>query len=218
MELYSKEDIEFISSLADKAIKEKLLELIYELSELANNMKISNQKNIIFQAGIIKACMHIVEKQQAVEYIQTAPKPITNNAKKEQTITKTVQQEKTSPAMKTSPVQNTGKYVPYWQNVLDKIRQGGKMTIYANLIGTKGVLVNDLIVGIEFPGKVTEFAKKVLEEHENKTLIEKIVSMEQGKPMQIKILDKNADSQPTKKQGIEGFAEEQDITFNVIDE
>ena len=92
------------------------------------------------------------------------------------------------------------------------------MTIYANLIGTKGVLVNDLIVGIEFPGKVTEFAKKVLEEHENKTLIEKIVSMEQGKPMQIKILDKNADSQPTKKQGIEGFAEEQDITFNVIDE
>ena len=218
LELYSKEDIEFISSLADKAIKEKLLELIYELSELANNMKISNQKNIIFQAGIIKACMHIVEKQQAVEYIQTAPKPITNNAKKEQTITKTVQQEKTSPAMKTSPVQNMGKYVPYWQNVLDKIRQGGKMTIYANLIGTKGVLVNDLIVGIEFPGKVTEFAKKVLEEHENKTLIEKIVSMEQGKPMQIKILDKNADSQPTKKQGIEGFAEEQDITFNVIDE
>ena len=218
MELYSKEDIEFISSLADKAIKEKLLELIYELSELANNMKISNQKNIIFQAGIIKACMHIVEKQHAVEYIQTAPKPITNNTKKEQTITKTVQQEKTSPAMKTSPVQNTGKYVPYWQNVLDKIRQGGKMTIYANLIGTKGVLVNDLIVGIEFPGKVTEFAKKVLEEHENKTLIEKIVSMEQGKPMQIKILDKNADSQPTKKQGIEGFAEEQDITFNVIDE
>ena len=218
LELYSKEDIEFISSLADKAIKEKLLELIYELSELANNMKISNQKNIIFQAGIIKACMHIVEKQHTVEYIQTAPKPITNNTKKEQTITKTVQQEKTSPAMKTSPVQNTGKYVPYWQNVLDKIRQGGKMTIYANLIGTKGVLVNDLIVGIEFPGKVTEFAKKVLEEHENKTLIEKIVSMEQGKPMQIKILDKNADSQPTKKQGIEGFAEEQDITFNVIDE
>ena len=135
-----------------------------------------------------------------------------------ETLKKTVQQEKTSPAMKTSPVQNMGKYVPYWQNVLDKIRQGGKMTIYANLIGTKGVLVNDLIVGIEFPGKVTEFAKKVLEEHENKTLIEKIVSMEQGKPMQIKILDKNADSQPTKKQGIEGFAEEQDITFNVIDE
>ncbi len=94
LELYSKEDIEFISSLADKAIKEKLLELIYELSELANNMKISNQKNIIFQAGIIKACMHIVEKQQAVEYIQTAPKPITNNTKRSKQLLKQYNRKK----------------------------------------------------------------------------------------------------------------------------
>ena len=59
LELYSKEDIEFINGLANETTKERLLELIYELSELANEMKISTQKNIIFQAGIIKACMEI---------------------------------------------------------------------------------------------------------------------------------------------------------------
>ena len=81
--------------------------------------------------------------------------------------------------------------MPYWQNVLDKIKQSGKMTIYANLLSTKGVLVNDMVVGIEFPKKVTDFAKKVIEEHENKAFIEKIVSMEQGSNMQIRILEKN---------------------------
>ena len=54
LELYSKEDIEFIEKLSEKATKEQLLNLIYELSELANQMKVSTQKNIIFQAGIIR--------------------------------------------------------------------------------------------------------------------------------------------------------------------
>ena len=73
------------------------------------------------------------------------------------------------------------------------------MTVYANLIGTKGILINDLQVGIEFPGKVTDFARKVIEEHENKAMIEKIISMEQGSPMQIKILDKSEKNKKTSK-------------------
>lgn len=54
LELYSKEDIEFIQNISEKATKEQLLSLIYDLSELANQMKVSTQKNIIFQAGIIR--------------------------------------------------------------------------------------------------------------------------------------------------------------------
>ena len=117
----------------------------------------------------------------------------------------------------TQNIRTSGKYVSYWQNVLDKIKQSGKMTMYANLIGTKGVLLNDLVLGIEFPGKVTDFAKKVIEENENKALIERIVSIEQGSRMQIKILDKTENSEFVKKQGIERFAEEQDLPFNIID-
>lgn len=35
---------------------ERLLNLVYELSELQNSIKTSSQKLIIFQAGIIKLC------------------------------------------------------------------------------------------------------------------------------------------------------------------
>lgn len=220
LELYSKDDIEFINSLSEKASKERLLSLIYELSELSNSMKISTQKNIIFQTGMIKACMEI--EIQAPEVIREIPRETRNVQPKEVVQANVVKQENKAQEASQKPKANvsSGKYVPYWQNVLDKIRQSGKMTIYANLIGTKGVLVNDLIVGIEFPGKVTEFAKKVLEEHDNKTMIEKIISMEHGSPMQIRIIDKSAETSnaATKKEGIEGLAEAMDLPFDVIDE
>lgn len=218
LELYSKEDIEFITNLANEVTKERLLKLIYELSELANSMKISTQKNIIFQTGIIKACMEIEETYIAPVQVQSMPKQAGKLISNEKPAKTTVEPAKPQQVRTTETPKNPGKYVPYWQNVLDKVRQSGKMTIYANLLGTKGVLVNDLIVGIEFPGKVTDFAKKVLEEHENKIFLEKIVSMEQGADMQVRILDKLEKQEQTKKQGIEGLAEDLDLPFNVIDE
>ncbi len=221
LELYSKEDIEFINELAEETTKERLLNLIYDLSELANNMKTSTQKNIIFQTGIIKSCIEIES------YIPTIQQPVIQQtqqpmAKIEHAPSRDAQpkaQERKTESQATKTVNKIpGKAVPYWKNVLDKIRESGKMTVYANLLGTQGILVNDLVVGIQFPGKVTEFAKKVIEEHENKALLEKIVSMEQGTTMQIKILDNSAAKTEEKKTGIERLASEMDLPFNVIDE
>lgn len=56
IELYSENEIEKLKELAEKATKERLLKLVYELSELQNSIKTSSQKLIIFQAGIIKLC------------------------------------------------------------------------------------------------------------------------------------------------------------------
>lgn len=217
LELYSKEDLEFINGLSEKVEKGRLLKLIYELSELANNMKMSTQKNIIFQTGIIKSCMEIEEKLETVECKQSPIKPVIKN---QMNVIQKPQEETKQPISQTKPAKISGKSVPYWKNVLDKIKKSGKMTIYANLLGTNGILVNDLIVGIEFPGKVTDFARKVIEEHENKKFIEKIVSMEQGSPMQIKILENTEEKNNTvaQKQGIEGLAEAMDLPFDVIDE
>ena len=55
-DLYSEEEISNIKTLSDKVTKEKLVDLIYELSNLENDMKWSTQKTIMFQAGIIKLC------------------------------------------------------------------------------------------------------------------------------------------------------------------
>ena len=56
LEIYRKEEIEKIKKLAEEVSKERLLKLIYSLSELENTIKWSSQKQILFQVGMIKAC------------------------------------------------------------------------------------------------------------------------------------------------------------------
>ena len=64
LELYTQDEISIINNLANKYSNERLIELIYELSELQNNMKWSTQKSILFQAGMIKLCY---KKSQTVD-------------------------------------------------------------------------------------------------------------------------------------------------------
>ena len=55
-ETYTEEEIKDIKSISEKISKEDLMNLICFLSEIQNNMKMSTQKLIIFEAGIIKLC------------------------------------------------------------------------------------------------------------------------------------------------------------------
>ena len=64
LELYTQDEISVIDNLANKYSNERLIDLIYELSELQNNMKWSTQKSILFQAGMIKLCY---KKSQTVD-------------------------------------------------------------------------------------------------------------------------------------------------------
>lgn len=61
--------------------------------------------------------------------------------------------------------------------------------LYTNLIGTKAKRANDMIVEIEFAGKITPFAKTVLEQNESREEIGRLVSLEEGQKMQIKYVD-----------------------------
>lgn len=56
LDLYSDEEINNIKVLSEKVSKDKLVNIIYELSQLETDMKWSTQKSIMFQAGIIKLC------------------------------------------------------------------------------------------------------------------------------------------------------------------
>ena len=59
VELYSEEEKSKIKEISDMADKERLIQLVYNFSELENEIKYSTQKNIVFQAGIIKLCSKI---------------------------------------------------------------------------------------------------------------------------------------------------------------
>ena len=56
LNLYSNEEIEEIKKIASISNEERLLNIIYGLSDLENDIKWSSQKTIMFQTGIIKLC------------------------------------------------------------------------------------------------------------------------------------------------------------------
>ena len=55
-ELYNDEEIEKIKIISDKTSKLDLINLICELSDIENSMKLSTQKLIVLQTGLIKLC------------------------------------------------------------------------------------------------------------------------------------------------------------------
>ena len=183
LEIYNQEEIKNIKELADSTNKERLLRLIYELSELANNIKWSSQKAIMFEAGIIKACMevnvvpqNVVLQEQVVNRKQIAP------VQKQENIAVAPKERKIEPQNQ----RNSAPSASYWNNVINKVKQSGKMAIYVNLIGSKASQLNDMTVEVELANK-NDFGREMLEKYENKALVEKFVSEEMRKSYAFKI-------------------------------
>ena len=85
LDLYSKQELQNIKELSEKVSKQRLIAIIYELSELENNIKWSTQKVIMFQAGIIKLCYEITENTSK---INVTPENIGNNKVLEERVQK----------------------------------------------------------------------------------------------------------------------------------
>lgn len=235
LEIYNEEEKKQIDELLNKVSKEKLLHLIYELSELANNIKWSSQKTLVFQAGMIKACMEPIKNVEITssECMQNMNKPIQNvnnvgGAPLGDPQIKNNAQEK--PNLNANNVgadsisahenkdNSKGENLPYWNNVIDKIKQSGKMGMYVNLIGSTAREINDMIVEVELANK-NSFAKNILESHENKAEIERILSMEAGKTMNVRFVSKGDKKADNKKENeIEDMITDLDIPINIIDE
>lgn len=116
-------------------------------------------------------------------------------------------------------VKNIGANLSYWNNVIDKIKQNGKMGIYVNLIGSSAKEVNDMTIEVELANK-NSFARQVLESHDNKAEIEKIASIEAGKTMNVRFVNaedkKKANLEANSS--IENMITGLDIPINIIDE
>ena len=151
--------------------------------ELANNIKWSSQKAIMFEAGIIKACMevnvvpqNVVLQEQVVNRKQIAP------VQKQENIAVAPKERKIEPQNQ----RNSAPSASYWNNVINKVKQSGKMAIYVNLIGSKASQLNDMTVEVELANK-NDFGREMLEKYENKALVEKFVSEEMRKSYAFKI-------------------------------
>ena len=221
-EIYSEEEVKEIEELTKRVSKEELVNIIYKLSELENKMKWSSQKTIIFETEIIKLCVKedtlgleerveklekaIKEGKIEVRTTASAPKAepqntryespstytqpkVEKNIVEEQKITKTEQAQKSQ--------LSKGNIIKDWSNVLTDLKKQGKVMLYANLINTEAVEINDMTVGIRFKGGLNSFKQDVLKKPENMNVLTKEISIVCGKPMQIKFED--ASSEGTSK-------------------
>lgn len=78
VDLYTEEELKQISILSESTSKEALLKIIFDLSELENNLKWATQKSIILQVGIMKLCSNeeINDKEELIRKINKLEKQI----------------------------------------------------------------------------------------------------------------------------------------------
>ena len=243
IELYSEEEKEKLNEISITVEKERLINLVYALSELENEMKFSTQKNIVFQAGIIKFCSQLTvnhkgnsDLEQRVEKIENYLKNHTGNANSyrqqpagtevkmayniatstTQTVPKNEKKTTASPKkMETSTY--SSKVEEYWPQIVKDLKQNGKIVLYTNLMNTRAREINDMTVGIEFPNGLTSFGKTVLEKQENIKELTNLISMASGKPMNIKYITNVENVGETKGPNIKSIANKSDIPFQVIE-
>lgn len=244
LELYSAEEIEEIKKLADKVTKERLLQIIYQLSELENNIKWSAQKTIMFQTGIIKLCSgeniinngnqandssvasgntsaleaRIANLENKLTNLQIAPR--TSNYKP---VSSNVPSSSRTPSIaqepKTvnkAPVNTNGKEAEVWSKVTTNLKQTGKIRLYTTLVNTKINPVNDLTWEVIFVNGLTDFTRKILEDSANRNDLNKIIFMEIGKEINLKFVDGKANTS-TNTKSTNDFENDFGIDINVIE-
>ena len=178
-----------------------------EIQKLSNKISELEQKISQMGTGVINKTAQNVEnynnKVQNSNNIQ-----INKEVKKTENINSNTQK-------------NNASNLKGWEKIVNEFKESGKIMLYTNLMNSTANEINDMTVGIEFPKALTPFGKAILEKIENVNEIEKKVSIEYGKPMRIKYIDKKNESTKQQSQNInplEGFAQDMDLPFNVIDE
>lgn len=236
VDLYTEEELKQISILSESTSKEALLKIIFDLSELENNLKWATQKSIILQVGIMKLCSNeeINDKEELIRKINKLEKQINeiekgviHNPSKnvDNTMVKTsnlgnVASKNLSSTKAEKKTNNMDKLkkMDAWPNIVNNLKQDGKIMLYTNLINTNARELNDMMVGIEFPNGLTSFGKAILEKPENMLELTKAVSMEYGKDMVVKLIDENNLPKFVKNNEIDDITKNIDMKVNIIED
>ncbi len=244
-EIYNEDEVNNIKTLSENMSKEKLIELVYELSELESNLKWSTQRTIVFQAGIIKLCsdkpivsnngssnipQDITTRIEKIEnYLRNNRQPVNQN------IARNVNSVNVN--MQNSPKMNMSENRPintsvnkaqkkfsnnareFWPQIITDLKQSGKIVLYTNLLNTRAVEINDMTIGIEFNKEITAFGKTILNKQENIRELSTLVSIACGKEMNIKYItaENTITQEVSYEETLQNLANESDIPFNIVE-
>jgi len=259
IDLYNDDEKEKIKKLSDKTTKEHLTDIIFYLSELSNDIKMTTQKTIMFQVGIMKLCnknldehknnviddtpvssidtnnsvnsdefderiSNIENKLQrtvnAVQKLISNPGVINNSGKnvdnstekKNNSISKGIENQNLKNILTTN---KTDIKVENWEKIVGSIKESGKVMLYSNLANSNACELNDMTIGISFPEGLTPFGKSVIAKSENLSELTRLVSMEYGKPMQIRLIESTGTQ--SENSVVDSIVKDLDLPVNIID-
>ncbi len=232
LELYSNEEQKEVKNLAEKLSKQRAIKLIYDLSELENDIKSSTQKVIVFEAGIIKLCNKEETTEGNNNVSSNSQASYQSNSELEQRLNKLERfiasndmqfstnrtQKVENPkqkALKASVKIPLGKTQEYWPQVVEDLKKNGKIMLYTNLINTTAREINDQTIGIEFPKGLTSFGRTVLEKQESIKQISELVGAACGKQMNIKYIEPEEEEINSNEDEISNFANGNGIPFSI---
>lgn len=289
--LYNENELAKIKEISDKTSKDRLLKMIYDLSELENDLKMTTQKTIMLEVGIMKLCSNEEPDSKGSETFGSAStgnnmvngnqnnidnnhnaqteniyknyennslinsnnlnssKNLQYNAELENKIKELeskmdkisnlvihnsgtnvdnlsennpVKRKSNAKAVQNGPtniIKNfeiKGKKVEGWGKLVSGLKDSGKIMLYTNLMNTTATEVNDMTVGIVFQNGITPFGRSILDKPESVNELTKLVSLEFGKPMQVRYIDAK---HPEQAKDIVGeITKEIGMSINVIDE
>ncbi len=258
LDLYSSQEVEEIKNLANKATKERLMDIIFYLSELSNEIKTTTQKTIMFQVGIMKLCNKNLDGETKNNKIEQTPMAIkvadapnmdeynsriSNLENKLQQTVNAVKKLINNPQV----INNSGKNVDNsyekknnvssssvnqniknllttktsdikvesWGKVVSSIKETGKVMLYSNLANSNAYELNDMTIGIGFPDGLTPFGKSVIAKSENISELTKLLSIEYGKPMQVRLIENS--NEKSEESAVDSIAKDLDLPLNIID-
>ena len=230
LKLYSPDEISEIKRLSEIAEEDKLLSIIYQLSDLENDLKWSSQKTIMFQTGIIKACrndaninggvgsdiekrLELIEKKLANLNNMKPNIPYQENAN---VVPTNKIERKVETKVENSDVKSSNNLSATWKKIVDSLKRNGKIRLYTALINTRVNEVNDLIWEIEFPNGLTSFNQRILEDVNNNNELVKEIFKVVGKEVHLKYKDLkniNQKEMPNTKSNINNLG----IDINIIE-
>ena len=226
LQLYSEEELVEIKKLSDISDKERLLDIIYLLSDIENDIKWSSQKTIMFQTGIIKACRKEIFSntggdalEKKLLLIEEEIKKLKNNSnvivQSSEVINKPLPKKQIPKEEINKPQKEKsifGNVEESWKQVMETLKRNGKIRLYTALVNTRVNEINDLVWEIEFPNGLTSFNEKILQDSANQKELIMQIFKATGKEVHLKYKDtKNQNKQPKSPIGDLG------IDINIID-
>lgn len=199
-----------LAALAGELEEHVMVSMIKELSATEASLKWASQPRIMLEMCMVKLCRpeSFLNEEQPVSRAAAAQNKQDSGAAQNKQDSAAVQNSQDdgaqhqqgvlpgqAPARDTLPgvpdeKSNRAAFTEFtkWKDVQESLKKSGRMSIFANLIGTRAVHLNEKVVTVIF-SQGDSLKKTIISKFENLKLIEDTVSSIMGREIKLKCVD-----------------------------